>query len=391
MRSVSFLCLSFVIQLNVDSAFTHSIPVAGAACSSDADCSLNGVCTTGECVCASSWSGPGCVELSIGRTNLSSGLFDRDSRGVHLSTWGGSVLVDDDGVYHMWAARMTANCGIASWLSNSEIVHATSSTGPTGAFTTDSVVWPIWAHEPTVVRAPTGEFVMYWTGNNASGVLPVNGGKVCTGCTDGSTNHTVCETGRNWSVPLLTYMSWAAAPAGPWAAPVLIPARVPQIDTNMAGVILRNGSFVGLWRDNDGRFPGPSTLHRVVAADWRRPETYDEDTVAQLGEEDPTVWLDAAGNFHVLTHAGVFMKHGFSADGGYSWAYSGGTSFGGALALTNGSSLGVSRRERPHAVVDAAGRLVAVTNAFQPRGALAGASGDATFTVAVPVPSCAKV
>lgn len=139
-------------------------------------CNLNGVLLNGACECDVAWTGANCTELSVLPTNATSGLVDADARGVHLSTWGGSVLVDDYGTWHMWAARMVGHCGIGSWLSNSEIVHATANS-PTGSYVVDSVVWPIWAHEPTVVRAPSGEFVMYWTGNNGSGVLANPGGR----------------------------------------------------------------------------------------------------------------------------------------------------------------------------------------------------------------------
>ena len=359
---------------------------AQSQCASDSDCSLNGVCLQGVCSCDTPWLGPACVALDVRPTNASSGLFDFDSDGVHLSTWGGSVVRGDDNVWHMFAARMVNNCGIASWLSNSEIVHATADS-PTGAFKTQSVIFPVWAHEPSVTRAPTGEFVMHFTGNNASGVLPVTGGKTCV-CIDGSTSHATCVTGRNWSVPLLTWMSYALDPAGPWSTPVLIPSAQPLIDTNMDGVILSNGSFVGLWRDNSRKDPGPSLQHRVFAANWRDPSTYVEDAAPQLGNntEDPTVWVDSRGHFHALVHYGVEMLHGRSSNG-VDWAFGAGDAraYGHDIVLVNGSSIGAARRERPHVVIDENGRIVAVTNALQPRGPLAGANGDATFTVSVPV------
>ena len=297
------------------------------------------------------------------------------------------MLVGDDGAFHMFASRMTGNCGIGSWLSNSEVVHATS-TSPTGAFAVRGVVWPAWAHEPSVARAPTGEFVMLWTGLPYGGRLPVNGGSTCTTCADGSSPPS-CRTGRNWSVPLPTWMSWTRDPnnSSSWAAPVLIPSVQPLIDTNMAGVILRNGSFVGLWRDNSGRDPGPSALHRVTARDWRDATSYVEDAAFQMrGVEDPTVWADARGGLHVLTHAGCDGVHGFSADGGATWAQAAEPAFGGAVPLAGGGSLACRRRERPHAVLDAAGRLVALTSAFEQAGGGGGGQfGDETFTLSAPV------
>ena len=370
------------------------------SCSSREDCSLNGSCSKGVCKCFPGWDGPSCVTLLLGPTDVTSGLHDSSVSGAHLSTWGGSVVVDPaTGYYHMWASRMRGNCGIGTWLSNSEIVHAVSTGGPAARYTTTRVVWPLWAHEPTVSRAPTGEFVMYWSGNNDGEYpLAINGGRECTNCSDGSTGSACYGLGRNWSVPLLTWMSWSFPPPpgqppdAPWnwSTPMQIPSSQPLIDTNMAGVILGNGSFVGLWRDNSGQDPGPSALHRVTASSWRDPSTYVEDGGMQLSQEDPTIFVDlrSPGNlsWHALTHRGVQGMHAYSSNGGWSWAYGSGVgvAFQGPYALTNGTKVSVRRRERPHFVLDAEGGLVALTNAVQPVLG-SGKGGDATFTLVVPI------
>ena len=81
----------------------------------------------------------------------------------NASTWGGQVMRHDDGVYHMWAAQMSNNCGIWAWGQNSEVWHATSSS-PFGPFYAQGpAISPAEAHEPIVARAPTGEYVMWYT------------------------------------------------------------------------------------------------------------------------------------------------------------------------------------------------------------------------------------
>ena len=85
---------------------------------------------------------------------------------TRVSSWGGSVLRDNDGVYHMWAAEMTESTGIKSWITNSQIVHAIANNPSTPfRFERQEVVWPVFAHEPTVSRAPSGEYVMMYTTN----------------------------------------------------------------------------------------------------------------------------------------------------------------------------------------------------------------------------------
>ena len=66
------------------------------------------------------------------------------------------MLQDDDGTFHMWASVLTARCSMHYWLANSQVVHATT-TSLTAPFEMREVVWPVFAHEPNVVRAPSGE------------------------------------------------------------------------------------------------------------------------------------------------------------------------------------------------------------------------------------------
>ena len=48
------------------------------------------------------------------RSYCTQGLHTVDGGG-NVSSWGGSVLQDDDGVWHMWAAQFTQHCGINNW------------------------------------------------------------------------------------------------------------------------------------------------------------------------------------------------------------------------------------------------------------------------------------
>ena len=77
-------------------------------------------------------------------------------------------------------------------------------------------------------------------------------------------------------------------------------------DTNMAAVILPNGTVNGLWRSK--QYGG---IHRVTAADWRDASAYDwhyrdpplfPEAARPLGPEDPFVWVGARGHYHALFH-----------------------------------------------------------------------------------------
>lgn len=72
-------------------------------CSTDLDCSLNGVCgaITSQCVCDAPWSGAACATLSFATTPISGkNIYNNsDTR----NTWGGPIVgPGDDGKYHSY-------------------------------------------------------------------------------------------------------------------------------------------------------------------------------------------------------------------------------------------------------------------------------------------------
>ena len=80
-----------------------------AACSSAADCSYNGECTSGSCVCKPAFKGGACEQFNFQPLDRSKGTGLRSiMNGEQVSSWGGSVLLADDGKYHMVGA-----CAIA--------------------------------------------------------------------------------------------------------------------------------------------------------------------------------------------------------------------------------------------------------------------------------------
>ena len=65
----------------------------------------------------------------------------------------------------MWAAEMSSFCGINVWQPNSLVVHAQSSVSKSGiaSYERKEVIDVIFSHEPDVIRAPTGEYVIYYS------------------------------------------------------------------------------------------------------------------------------------------------------------------------------------------------------------------------------------
>jgi len=68
---------------------------------------------------------------------------------------------------------------------------------------------------------------------------------------------------------------------------------------------------------------------------------------------------------HGIIHVGrpnTYGLHMFSEDEGETWTASAGHAYSSVLTFKNGSTVNAACRERPHIVLDAAGRVVALTN-----------------------------
>ena len=370
-------------------------------CMSDFDCSYNGECVAlrGACRCSQGWTGRRCAMLDVLPVDKAKyGFLPRDSSGRNRSSWGGSVL-SNNGVWHMWAARMESHCGIGQWEQNSKIVHATAS-DVLGPYTERDTVAPVFAHEPCVTRDPRdGSLLMVSVNQPVSGKYAnasvFNASEICT-CTANCTMHAVgsrqkCRNSscagrdRNSFLPIIRT---AKSVEGPWLE-TLSPVLGRQ-DSNLACWI--NGS--GVLRCN-GRGGG---LQAAADLDWRNFSSWGDFKVSSLDpmwvssrpdDEDPMPWMDeATGVWHSIQHnlqgphmcAGQLCQigtHQFSLDGGRQWYYTG-VAYTSLVNFTDGTSHLFDRRERPHMVFAENSTVpVALSNSVRPGGL----DGDRTFTL----------
>ena len=375
------LTLTMMALVTVNPSSSERKPSADP-CRTPADCSYNGVCTSAavdplrgasgvapSCKCKPQWKGAMCDVFNFAAVVPSRGVGLRSlnaTTGGQVSSWGGSVLVGDDGVFHMYAAEMAYGVGIKSWRSNSRVVHATADPrgGAPFAFKRQGIAQPVFAHEPTVARAPTGEYVMMFTTNYGE----VPGGQCGPPCHCGH-NGTSCLSCPNAqqcpakpAAPLSTRMSYATKPEGPWSTPALVPSRGGG-DTNLACIVLKNSSLVCL---------GRPSLGILTATHWKNVSSYSWHHVAYGHGEDPMLWSESASEgtaevLHAVTHGGgwgdPFGYHYWSTDGGWSWTGTGKKAYGNIVEVEGQTTKVVSRRERPHVVQDAQGTLVGLTTA----------------------------
>merc|ERR1712244_64148 len=166
-------------------------------------------------------------------------------------------------------------------------------------------------------------------------------------------------------------MQYASNVNGPWSNPGVVIDLSGLDDPNLSGVILEDGSFVGLGRNWVSGF---STMYLITSDDFKNGDSYKikfDSLFPQLtqgGTEDPYVYQDCNGKFHaIFNNQSPFWEipvcggHAYSDDG-INWIYSG-FAFGNFVEYDDGTNFTFSRRERPHFVFDDDGCTpIALTN-----------------------------
>ena len=152
-----------------------AIKLGPGLCRSELDCNLNGRCGPGgRCVCVAPWTAhPNCGALAFLPQPAAHAY--GDSRRNH-TTWGGGVLGDGAGRYHLYAAAMTHGCLLKRWGGNSRVEHAVSDS-PLGPFHFSDVAIGVEAHNPAPFKLTDGRYAIWHIGLGVNGS---DGGRVCT-------------------------------------------------------------------------------------------------------------------------------------------------------------------------------------------------------------------
>lgn len=347
-------------------------------CENDADCSLNGDCVavakdgakqgSTTCRCSTGWHGDRCELLKLAPVDRSVlGFNPNDAlNGGNMSSWGGSIQ-QVGGKWHMWASRFDNHCSVSTYLLNSRVVHAVSTTDSVlGPYQEKESVVPPFAHEPDVVRAPTGELVMISVHGDLGKYQPCQ-------CSVTGTPTGPCPGGCNSCHIQSPTLTVASAPDGPWTTtPIWVGGG-----ENPSIWITKNGSVHGMSRGGH---------MSAYAADWANISGWTHSMPganatnsfmsSSPDAEDPYLYQDENDNWHALLHSleGPHMvggvngalvgTHAFSADG-LGWMYTG-VAYTNRVNLTDGTALQLNRRERPHLVFAEGTRTpVALTNSAE--------------------------
>jgi len=117
-------CASWFASIHVSHCYSEPwTPILPKGpCSINEHCSLNGACVHGICQCYTSWTGHNCQQLRLKPLQRVAGYGEEPN----VSSWGASIYNDTTG-YHLFVTEETDGKGLASWVTNSQIVHAISS------------------------------------------------------------------------------------------------------------------------------------------------------------------------------------------------------------------------------------------------------------------------
>jgi len=354
------------------------------ACTNVAECSLNGACINSKCECEPAWLGPDCGTLHLLPTPTDAGLNVNRS-----STWGGGVIQDSMGVYHMYAAFMENHCGLNTWTQNSVIAHAIGKSYM-GPFVFQSTITAPFAHNPQPSIAPDGTYLIFHIG--CSDEVPSN----LKNCTNGTTPSGVAEQMKaykglnpydcdNFAVRALS----ASSPEGPWTDHALFSPVSgqdwPKSTDNPTVYYYSNGSVIVLFRSwyVESNGTKQSWIGAATAPHWQGPYHVPSKPLFETNQEDPFIWRDKAnGYFHALFHtqvSGACGRHAYSMDG-ISWTLSPTAAYNQSVQFEDGKSSWLARRERPQLHFDpATGRPIALYNGVQPD------SNDRTYTLVTPI------
>lgn len=371
----------------------------GASCTTNSDCSLGGECVKGACVCEPTFTSANCSELHLLPAQGTGKAFYRPN----ASSWGGSVVVGDDGEYHMYVNDLANGCGLDVWTCGSFVTHASSKT-PEGPYTADvpphagnSSVADEFSSNPTVQRLPDGSYIIARIGTGVwhDGVAPT----VCHSG-NGTTDVPVCVKSEEVAVPPVAGATFSgpnlirstSGPNGPFVAfnNSGWGANNPGLYVNKStGALL----LVSKFGCNSTINPHPKTFCRqfgvASAPSWRGPWTFHK-TIEVFGE-DSYIWRSKNG-FHMLFQGGGYVPalpkytghfHHAWSENGLDWTVNTWSeAFSNTIALASGGSLQLQRRER-HQLLFATGDETLPTHLFN--GASYPNGGDHTFTSVQPL------
>ncbi|OTA98790.1 hypothetical protein M426DRAFT_325691 [Hypoxylon sp. CI-4A] len=333
---LSRLFLPILLVLAVLSVITQG-------CTTDDDCSLNGICnlSPGKCDCDPGWKADDCGELDLqpatrwtgyNYTNFTQPDF-YSTRGN--SSWGGNIIQDrnDKDLFHLIIDQFAHGCGLSGWRPFSTVVRAESRTGPAGPYHYADELMGTFHHNVKVIWSPADQkYLMYTIGIETE----------------------TPDTCRSYKWADNISVSSAPDIRGPWEpSKYLLDGTNPTPwplwteDNHTSEVILGvEDNFI--YHANNFS----SSYDLIKSMPWNTSDYSDHWT------EDPFLWRDKRGNWHILCHWMIDIAergekyprvggHLFSRELTGNWTFKLQAAYNTTVYFTDGGRTDYYRRERP--------------------------------------------
>lgn len=395
---------------NIVNAQNSNVPHGGGTCETDWDCSLGGECTNGSCVCDIWFTGTDCHYLNL-QAPESTEVGTCGTNFDSYYSWGGKTLIDtttNPTTYHLYASFMCRHQNLGAWTTASSSAHFISN-DPVGPYSwaptdcgPDNVCAPSvipWSHNTVMVENIPGEEPRYLLFHIGDGVADPSYWYPCYNLSDiqspsSSSSVTIplndtlereiniklhSSSGIRAGPGNTAYVATADNYDGPWTRAFnntgvfinFTNSWTTALAGNPAPLLLDNGTALLYFTatpcpPNSGALAANCIAVAVSENGWSgpfdmrqapHPITYPE-------SEDPFVFRDPRGNYHLLTNVNTCHArcasgvpcggHAFSRDGiTFSNLTIG--AFGPVITFANGSQWNNAYVERPLVTLDSNG------------------------------------
>lgn len=251
--------------------------------------------------------------------------------------WGGSIIRDETGLYHLYVAIMSDGCGLGDWQYNSYIVHATAK-HPLDEFIYNETVIGVWTHNPTIGKTlsnPSIAIVMPEKNEECEVCMCIaqatKAYKPCPGCSflfhigeakQGKGPRKKCAGGRDQVVSQemrrLLHVEedsstllqskrrlmgrWTKGPYGPWTNIYGPGCENPAPAFHSNGTLYMLCSAMYLYRWDDIGNPRSFAFLKELPIHAHLYANATKDDIANLKFEGGFLYFDSEDNFHVIGH-----------------------------------------------------------------------------------------
>eukprot|EP00898_Chlorokybus_atmophyticus_P003725 jgi/Chlat1/4353/Chrsp29S04510 len=308
------------------------LPKGGGECKDDWDCSLGGDCKEGLCECHMTWTGPNCAILHLLPVDREQVGYRPHHRRCRNCTWGANSVYYN-GKHHLFVAEMASGKGLDGWIRDSQVIHAVADFA-NGPFTKVRLVHGPERHNPTLHRHPDGTYLLYSIAQADESIV----------------------------------VAFASSPEDEFVdlPGTLLRGRHGRWDgtvTNPGVWIHANGTVFLYYRGTDqftrAEYIGLAVCEGGWNGTYRR--VVDKPLFSHQSE-DPFVWRDSNGNFHMLTNGMPGWLEPKWTAGGHAWSRDGVVwselqlnAFNTTIQYTDGVFETFLRRERPQVIFNSKG------------------------------------